>query len=186
MRRFVGNVLSTFITFFRLLFRKLFMFDRIKFHAVERFSPNVVLEITKGSLILGKNVSIHSGSIIKSKRDSVIEIGNNVSINYNCIMVSHKSIKIGQDTTIGPNVVVYDHDHDFRKGGVKNSSHFICDDVVIGNNCWIGANCVILKGVKIGDNSVIAAGSVVTKNVPENSVLYQKRDDCIKRFDTIS
>ncbi|UKI50226.1 MAG: hypothetical protein L6U99_01840 [Clostridium sp.] len=47
-------------------------------------------------------------------------------------------------------------------------------EILIGNNVWIGANCVILKNVKIGDNAVISAGSIVSKDVPANTILIQK------------
>jgi acetyltransferase-like isoleucine patch superfamily enzyme len=52
--------------------------------------------------------------------------------------------------------------------------------IQIGNNVWIGANCVILKGVNIGDSAVIAAGSVVTKDVPADTVYYEKRIPILK------
>ena len=56
---------------------------------------------------------------------------------------------------------------------------YISDDIEIKKNVWIGANVIILKGVTIGDNSVIASGSIVTKNVPSNTVLIQKRQNTI-------
>lgn len=106
-----------------------------------------------------------------------IEIGKNVYINRNCSVVSHLSIYIGDNTTIGQNVVIVDHDHD-----LLNSGKFISEPTVIEHDVWIGANATILKGVTIGHNSVIAAGAVVTKDVPAHSVFIAKHDNIIKKL----
>lgn len=84
-------------------------------------------------------------------------------------------IVIGDDVQFSPNVMVYDHDHDYKaKGGVK-SMKYKTSPIFIGNNVWIGANSIILRGVRIGDNAVIGAGCIVNKDVPDNTVLVQKR-----------
>lgn len=76
---------------------------------------------------------------------------------------------------MSPNVQIYDHDHDFRtEGGVK-AGKYRTESIEIGSNVWIGANSVILKGSRIGDNAVIAAGSIVKGEVPSGTVLIQKR-----------
>lgn len=85
-----------------------------------------------------------------------------IYINRNTALVCRDSITIGQGTTIGPNVVIYDHDHDKNNRGAVVSK-----PVKIGENVWIGAGCIVLKGVCIGNNSIIAAGTIVTKDVPE-------------------
>lgn len=94
-----------------------------------------------------------------------INIGKHVFLNQNVSITSRKNITIGDYTTIGNNVVIVDHDHN------RNNSGFIENPVSINDNVWVGANCVILKGVTIGKNSVVAAGSVVVNDVPENSVV---------------
>ena len=75
-------------------------------------------------------------------------------------------ISIGNRCTFGNNVVIVDHDHSIH--GEK--TEFVTDPVVIEDGAWIGANVVILKGVTIGKEAVIAAGSVVTKAVPDNCI----------------
>lgn len=70
---------------------------------------------------------------------------------------------------------MFDHDHDFRGLEIMNGNKFKEAEIIIGNNVWIGANVTILKGTKIGDNAVIAAGSVLVGEVPENSVAYNKK-----------
>lgn len=93
-----------------------------------------------------------------------ITIAKNVFLNENVKVVSHKKIEIGENVTIGPNTVIYDHD--YRRGG------FISKEIKIGDGTWIGANVVILKGICIGNNSVVAAGTILTKDIPDNSIVY--------------
>jgi len=86
-------------------------------------------------------------------------------------MVSNQNISVGNNTIFGPNVVIVDHDHDYR----NNKNNYVTKEIVIGSNCWIGANCIILKGVHIGNSVVIAAGTIVTKDIQNNSIIKQKR-----------
>ena len=72
-----------------------------------------------------------------------------------------------------------DHDHDY-KNCFKN---FIKNEVLIKDNVWIGANVTVLKGVTIGKNCVIAAGSIVTKDVPDNSIYFNKIIPVIKQIE---
>ena len=68
--------------------------------------------------------------------------------------------------------MIFDHDHDYR----YNMNAFVRDDVKIWNDVWIGANCVILKGVTIGDNVVIGAGTVINKDIYSNTLVYQEKN----------
>lgn len=174
MRRTFNNLISVLFTFARFTCIKLFNWNTFHFALVERFSPNVVLEKNHGSMIMiGKKVRVHSGSKIKVRKKASLTLEQGVKINYNCIIACHKEIFIGAGTQFGPSVYVYDHDHDWEAGLEKNL--FKADDVIIGKNCWIGANTVILRGTKLGDNCVVGAGSVIKGEFPANSVIVQKR-----------
>ena len=100
------------------------------------------------------------------------------------IAVSHvEKIDIGKNTILAPGVLIYDHDHKYGIYGVKKHE-FVNSPIKIGENCWIGAYSVILRGSSIGDNCVIAAHSVVKGNVPDGSVYIQKRETVlIKKSD---
>jgi len=98
-----------------------------------------------------------------------IEVGKNFFTNYNCTMLDVGKIRIGDNVQLAPNVAIYTAGHPVHPA-TRNTMYEYGIDVTIGDNVWIGGNVVICPGVNIGSNSVIGAGSVVTKDIPEWSV----------------
>ncbi len=96
-----------------------------------------------------------------------ITLGKSTYINVNCNFIDDGEIVIGEKVMFGPAVTIATVGHPIHP---KMRGYMYADPVVIGNNCWIGANVTICPGVTIGENSVIGAGSVVTKNIPANVV----------------
>jgi len=98
-----------------------------------------------------------------------IELGDNVYFNANCIVLDCAPIKVGSNTFIGPNVQLYTPEHplDYK---TRNQGLEWAKPITIGENCWLGGSVVVLAGVRIGSGCVIGAGSVVTKDIPDNSV----------------
>lgn len=98
-----------------------------------------------------------------------VHLGNNVYFNFNATMVDDTHIYIGDYTLLGPNVVIATAGHpilpELREKALQYNM-----PVHIGKNCWLGAGVIVLPGVTIGDNTVIGAGSVVTKDIPANVV----------------
>ena len=96
-----------------------------------------------------------------------VHLGKNVYANFNLTLVDDTHIYIGDHTMIGPNVVIAAAGHpilpELRKQGYQYNA-----PVHIGRNCWLGAGVIIIPGVTVGDNTVIGAGSVVTKDIPPN------------------
>lgn len=139
-------------------------------------SPSTEITIsTRGTIKIGKGFHARSGSHICARESGILEFGSNVFINHNSMIFCRDHIKIGDNVQISPGVMIYDHDHDFKaEGGIK-SKKFKTEPVKIGNNVWIGANTVILRGTEVGDNCVIGAGSVIKGVYPEGSVVVQKR-----------
>lgn len=132
------------------------------------------IEISRRSNIsIGSGFSMRKNSLVAVRENASITIGNGVFINRNTIIVARNAITIGNHVTIGPNVCIYDHDHSMNKG------EYLLETVEIMDDVWIGANVTILKGVKIGRNSIIAAGCIVSKNLPDKSILIQKRESLI-------
>ena len=110
-----------------------------------------------------------------------IRVGKNVFINAGCCFQDQGGITIGDGVLIGHQVVLATLNHDLDPD--KRQS-MIPKPIVIGNNVWIGSHATILGGVTIGDGSVIAAGAVVTKDVPENTVAGGVPAKIIKAIDT--
>ena len=108
-----------------------------------------------------------------------IFLGNDVIINMNCTFVDNKTIRIGDRVLIASNVQIYTSSHpvlpqerfvpDWRE---RQTTFFrtYARPIEIKNNVWIGGGCILLPGVTIGENSVIGAGSVVTKDIPAREV----------------
>lgn len=99
-----------------------------------------------------------------------IFIGNNFTGNYNITMLDIREIIIGDNVMIGPNTLIATVGHPLSPMG-RRKHLGIARPVTIGNDVWIGGNVVILPGIKIGNNVVVAAGAVVTKDVPDNCVV---------------
>lgn len=134
----------------------------------------------ESNVIIGKKLRVRSGAHIRVRKNAKLIIGNNTFINHNCIITCRDRIEIGSNVQFSPNVMIYDHDHDFRtEGGIKTMK-YKTSPIFIGNNVWIGSNSVILRGAKIGDDVVIGAGSVIKGEIPPGAVLIQKRVSEIK------
>lgn len=100
-----------------------------------------------------------------------IEIGENFFMNMNCVILDGAKVKFGDNVFVAPNCGFYTAGHplDVKR---RNSGLEYAKPITIGNNVWIGAQVCVLPGVSIGDNTVIGAGSVVTKNIPANVLAY--------------
>jgi maltose O-acetyltransferase len=98
-----------------------------------------------------------------------IVIGRTGFINFDCVFLDCNRITIGDDAQIGPGVHIYTAFHpvdpQLRRSGVEAAR-----EVHIGNNVWLGGGCILCPGIKIGDGSVIGAGSVVTREIPPGVV----------------
>lgn len=121
-----------------------------------------------GKCILNDNTFICSDG-------GLVKIDNGVSINRNSILVSRELIHIGEGSSIGPNVCIYDHDHKFDINGFRKDE-FKVGRIEIGRNVWIAANCCIFRNTAIGDNCIIGAGVVVSGRIPSNTILRNNKD----------
>lgn len=100
-----------------------------------------------------------------------IEIGENFYANHNLIILDANKVKFGDNVFIGPNCGFYTAGHPLDVK-TRNQSLEFAKPIEVGNNVWFGGNVVVLPGVKIGNNCVIGAGSIVVKDIPDNSLAY--------------
>lgn len=184
LKRYIISIFNVIYSFTRFILIKIFNYRaKFTFSILNLVSPFTNIELGKGSFLkLEKKIRLKSGVKIRIRDYAILSIGENTFINHNCIITAHKRIKIGSNVQIGPNVLIYDHDHDFRaKNGLKRLK-YRTSDVEIGNNVWIGANVVILRGTKIGDNSVVGAGTIIKGNHNKNSLIYTKNNLVVKKI----
>lgn len=148
----------------------------------------------KGTISIAKNVHIGyptSPSYFSSyvylearKSTSKIYIGDNVWFNNSCTIICDGSeIHIGSNCLFGTGLNIFDSDFHKTEINERNSGDHISKPVIIGNNVFTGFNVTILKGVSIGDNSVISAGSVVTSDIPENVIAGGIPAKILKKID---
>ena len=128
-----------------------------------------------GTVILGEGSEIGVNAEVVASEGGCVNMGPRVFLNRNCIVVACDSIEIGEGTAIGCNVIILDHDHKYVSEGPQPWNEVKTASVQIGKNVWIGANAVILPGSDIGDNAVIAAGSIVKGKVPGATLFVQKK-----------
>lgn len=151
---------------------------------VKCYGPIHIMRTPKSVISIGNSVTIVSSSMRCSassiyaptklrtlSRSAKIIIEDNVGLNGTSITARSKTIRISKGTMIAPNCVIMDQDghalwppeNRLTNSGLEND-----DNVNIGSNVWIGSSCMISKGVTIGDNSVIAAGSIVVRDIPRD------------------
>lgn len=144
--------------------------------------------LAKEGLRFGNNVTIGRYTEIRPSSyygvgnlGAGLEIGDNSSIGPYGFVGCSGRIVIGKNVMIGPRVSLFAENHNFtsektsiKAQGVSNKG------IVIEDDCWIGSGVIILDGVTIGSGSVIGAGTLVNKDIPKNSIVYDKRDRIIR------
>lgn len=134
--------------------------------------PSAILNNSRGGIIeIGDNCNVFENVIIATYGGD-IRIGDHTSVNPFCVIYGHGGLTIGKEVRIATHTVIIPSNHRFdelevpiRLQGLKNLG------IIIENNVWIGAGVRILDGVIVGENSIIAAGAVVTKSIERNSIV---------------
>jgi acetyltransferase-like isoleucine patch superfamily enzyme len=120
----------------------------------------------RANLVVHGNFRTCTGSQVVVHPGAKLELGSGY-MNHKSTILCFNSIKIGHGVAIADNVVIRDSDNH----SILSHSHLKTKPIVIGDHIWIGTNAIILKGVTIGDGAIIAAGAVVTKDVPAKALV---------------
>jgi acetyltransferase-like isoleucine patch superfamily enzyme len=167
--------------------------DTVLIGAKAWIGRHVMLRTEGGPIRIGAHVSLDDGTKLVTQRggsieirqDSwsglgttivsfggTVEIGERVGLSTNCVLYGDGGISVGADSGIGPNTIIIANSHNrddlatpFHVQGVSALG------ITIGRDVWIGGNCSILDGVTIGDQAIVGAGAVVTKDVPSRAIV---------------
>lgn len=150
-----------------------------------KVSGTIIIKCNRmNKITLGSNVTLNSnymsnlvgatnGIIFNCARSGFISIGDNSGLSFTVIS-SRSGVTIGSFTKIGGNVRIYDHDFHSLDQNIRRSTEDSksadTKPIFIGNDVFIGANTIVLKGVSIGDGAVVGAGSIVTKSIPAGEI----------------
>lgn len=152
----------------KIMLLKVFFFRGIKLRCIPQTSSCPSIRIRGGGFIELGNVKFRKENKLFADGGR-IQIGDKTFFNHGCSINSKSSISIGKNNLFGEGVKIYDHNHKLD-GYSVSAEEFDVKAIHIGNNCWIGSNCIILPGVNICDNVTIGAGSIVTKSINQPGV----------------
>ncbi|WP_249030540.1 acyltransferase [Tannockella kyphosi] len=173
---FILNMYTNFYNVLNLKRKKVSYSDNLNINGKLSLHGN-------GKIYIGNNVTIHSDcrinpiggltkTFLRAEGSAILKIGNNVGISHSAI-TAFENITIEDNVLIGSGCKIYDtdfHSLDYNERINENDTGAKCRSVLIRNGVFIGAHCIILKGVTIGEKSIIGAGSVVTRSVPPYQV----------------
>lgn len=127
-----------------------------------------------GEMRLGDEVRICRDSILQTGAGGAITIGDRTFIQPRCQFSAYKgSIHVGHDVQVAPGCAFYPYDHGTEPGRrISDQPLTSCGDIVVGDDAWIGTGVIVLAGVRIGQGAVVGAGSVVTRDIPDNGIAY--------------
>ena len=165
-------MINKFLYIFRFLLKIKFN-KRIKNSGFIILQKNVQLIVEEGGvLIFDKNVTIKENSILYVKKNAKVIFGQNSSTGHHTEISANNYIEIGNDVIMGAYAYITDSNHGYKDKDLPiRKQDMEIGSVKIGNNVWLGRGVMILKDSVVGNNSVVAAGSIVTKQFEENKIL---------------
>lgn len=153
---------------------------KIMFHvkcAIKKFFLKLIY---KKQIKFGKGTTWRKSFSLLIEHRATVKIGDYCFFNNFCSISSIENIKIGNNVIFGENVKIYDNNHVFNRECLIKKSGYKTGTIIIGDNCWIASNVLILNGARIGDNCVIAAGCIIDFEVKDNTIV--KRDKNMRGY----
>lgn len=169
--------------YIKLRLYKIFVCNKMIFDKIELLSRQTKIKLQSNSTLkLGKHIVTDGHSTLIVSNGGELSIGNFVYLNEGCMISCKSKIEIGEGCKFGPGVMIFDNNHKYDMQSGVSDEH-TSSPIVIGRNCWIAANAIILKGTIIEDNCVIGAGSIVRGHVQKGSIVTNSREMIIKKME---
>lgn len=149
---------------------KLRKYKQVKFLKLSYIPKDVEFEISsKSKMVELKNLYGYRRNVsVRVREGAELYIDEGTTLNNGTIITCRDMIRIGKNVLIGPNVMIFDNDHDYRSNDL--SRNFKTAPIVIEDNVWIGGNSIILRGTTIGENAVVGGGTVIKGIVESNCI----------------
>jgi acetyltransferase-like isoleucine patch superfamily enzyme len=161
---------------------------RIRYQKGMWIHPNVQICAKKAKLKFSRNVILHKGVRIDIAGGGTLALGEGTSINTYSRIECGCLVVLGNNVLIGPNVYISDRSHTYDNIliPIKDQGYTIKGKLEIGDNTWIGIHACVIGNVKIGKGCVIGANAVVTKDIPDYSVVVGNPARIVKQYNTES
>lgn len=168
----------------RLQWKRWFSCRGLQFGSGILLDRELKLQLNSGSRVtLGDRVESDGRVFITTGYSSRLNIGSGVYFNDGAVISCLGKITIGENTLFGPGVKIFDNNHRFsREEGVSRECAAGC--ITVGRSCWIASDVVLLKGADIGDNCVIGAGCIIRGKVPAGSLVTRSGEQTIRPIET--
>jgi acetyltransferase-like isoleucine patch superfamily enzyme len=146
---------------------------------------NVEFDFDRTSVAtINEKASFRNNCVVRVRDNAKLKIGEFSNFNNGCIITCRELINIGDRVSFGPNVMIFDHDHDYKSNDYIHN--FKTKPIVIEDDVWVGANVTILKGSIIKKGAVIGANSVVCGTVEEQCVYTSANEKRIRKYEKAS
>jgi acetyltransferase-like isoleucine patch superfamily enzyme len=162
----------------RLRIRRLNRLPGVRIASSVQLAKSAMIQIESdgvyfgGRIVVSEHTSISDGALLAAYGGS-IEIGEGGYVGPHCVLYGHGGLRLGRNVMIGAHTVVVAANHGYSRLDVPmNRQPLTKQGIAIGDDVWIGANCSILDGVRIGDHAIVGAGSVVTNDLDAYAVAY--------------
>jgi len=137
--------------------------------------------IGTGNVTWGEHCRFGKDVVLETQNDGMIELGDHVRINQGSVLAAHHKVTIGNDCLIGEYCSIRDANHNFILGETVRTQSHSYSPITVDDDCWIGRGSAVLKGVTLHKGCIVGANSVVTKNIPEYSVVAGSPTKGLKR-----
>ncbi|MDD3333916.1 MAG: acyltransferase [Eubacteriales bacterium] len=174
------KLLIALLSLLRLLALRLSPGRQVDFSPVQDIAPSAKIIVEKGGrLSLGQKVHLMPRSVLHVLPGGHLTLDEHCYIGIGSMIVCKETVRIENGVSLGPNVLIYDHDHQVEPGKGFLPVDFVSKPVSVGERSWIGANTVLLKGTSIGQRCVVGAGSVLHGEYPPDLKIIQKRQTSV-------